>query len=299
MTSIPPYTPYARSVSPLQSKSERKHPRDEGPEAEVSPTKILAVVSPYFTPPSTPPSPSKNSAFIHAPSSPFKKKLSVSILSVPPAPVALRNPEEIARVDAFKTILSSLEKGELGRGDEVLEVSAIAKGKGNFCQAYHIVGKPNVIVKAFHDTCIKKYPKNLDSYLRSSYGQYRLLKERNFPVVEIFNNIMADRYYLEEFVPGMINKAAWEHGRSIDDLGPSILALLTQIKKIFARAWQEKIHLDLNAGNLRVRDNGEVVLIDFREDIDDSDLIIDMKCDLQEWAGGNPNIYEFLNPGLL
>jgi len=149
-------------------------------------------------------------------------------------------------------------------------------------------------------------PSLLASCLLSEIEQYIFLKSAGFPVVHFFNfdeflaqkdyrtfyadpNQLAENlkehlktnflhpFYRVEYVPFSIadTKEEFEsyYENKLASFGEDLIARLEsqndrlyQIKKMFEFAWENKVCLDLGLGNLRVREDKTVVLIDLYYD---------------------------------
>lgn len=168
-------------------------------------------------------------------------------------------------------------------------------GSGNYSNAFLVGDK---VIKTFHDDCIMKHTRTraLDRFIRTAHGQYFSAKEKGINVPALYNDPLKDLHWEMEFIPHAVH-VDWQDKTSIEEISELSRSILKQIKEMFAIDKQNRLHLDLMPDNVRLRDNGEVVLIDFREDEDAEDFEIDMRKNLVEWCQGSKAVLKYLNPG--
>lgn len=133
--------------------------------------------------------------------------------------------------------------------------------KGTFMASYSIEAKqslisdvPNeqVLLKLYHGEKTK-FSSKLFEYMKSSVANYHAVQELGVSVAKIYNieTALTDAYFLTELIPHPINIKE-EHQ-------------IEQITAIFQKSFQAHVLMDLAYGNLRVRDDGGVTLVDFVE----------------------------------
>ncbi len=257
-----------RDPLPLVSEKPNKSPLS--PTAAVTNKKIskLSKRLPVKTlPPSIPhPYTNKTSSWDR----PYDKPIETEPLMPPtPAKKAAARKFSTGMTDSkFEKIYKSLESGSFSRDSLALTTSLL--GVGSYCRVYRIDELPNLVIKAHHgNTGYKFSTQSLNALLNHALTNYRNIVARDLPVAKLLNEKTAleEGFFLQLKIPYEIDIFNLKH--------------IEQVALFFTSSVVDDIMMDLQPQNLRVTEEGTVVLIDFVEEEEAVSLLITKAC--REW----------------
>ena len=227
---------------------------------------------------------------------------------VPEAPSKIRplKPNTFA-YKAMELTKQDVFRFESGNRSVKFQIGGNPIGKGCYCEVFEIVSSDGELVpgysneqilfKRYYKGIIEKRRENVEKFMDRSLEQYNLLSEAylgedKFPIVKIFNAKPAkeDGYVLVKRVPYEYND-----GMIIDMRDQDTLNRLDQVRAMFKYAFDEGIALDLSRDNVRVNENGKVILIDFMEESQGKFKYL-IEKHIESFAKGNEEIKEYLRP---
>ena len=191
--------------------------------------------------------------------------------SAPPPPTPMkknprtnRTPQEVAAVSPFQVNQERLSTGKFQIEFNVNEIDS-----GSYATVYEIEHIPGVILKAFHGIKMGFKEKHLTDCLVQMQINYNDIVKLGLPVATVLNvsQLVEHKYILQERIPHKLDRTNQ--------------AQMVQVQKFFALSIERQVMMDLQPQNLRVKDDGTVVLIDFVEEEDDVAIFITKAC--KEW----------------
>lgn len=199
-----------------------------------------------------------------------QKRVRPISMQVPPTPAKkgklVRRYATTAQVaiSVFKVLFNKAEQSRYETSFMILGVPAklIPFADGTFVRAYGVLASEkihqeseneNLLVKLYHGQKTKFGEKALQKYMKISLENYDKAIALELPHAKIYNRETAlnDKFYLVEKIP---NEIDWQDGNHI-----------TQVISIFETVFKKQYPGDLSYANLRVTNEGTVVLIDFSE----------------------------------
>lgn len=198
-------------------------------------------------------------------------------------------------------------------GDRTVEfqIGAELIGKGCYSEVYVIasstgelvpkVANDRILFKRYHKDIIERRREVVEKFVDGTLEQYNFLSEeyldgKPFPMAKIFNAQTAKRdgYFLVEKVPFEFND-----DKDIDMKNKTTLDRLSQVKKMFQYAFDKGLKgvrsLDLTRQNVRINEEGKVVLIDYMEE-NQGKFVNLIEKHIETFAQGNEKIREYLLP---
>lgn len=251
---------------------------------------------------------------IPTPATSGMKKFTSPTFTPPSTPVKKRTSESLGGFKNLAFTVSCTRQQQYTRtpGNIVdFTISAIPGAKGQHSQAYTISSARNLfsgyqndqlLFKAYQQEVVLNARKNVEMFARNSLKQYGQLLAIQFPIARILNvkTIFRDGYFLVEKIPHPF-EISWDENTPIVSLDEETKLRLFQVKVMFASAFDQKIAVDLSADNVRVDNQGRVVLIDFMEEDETNPFSTNpfgplvAKC-LLTFSRGNSEIEAFLDP---
>lgn len=181
-------------------------------------------------------------------------------------------------VNPYNELYRTVRKGELRLNN--VPVQVVRCGAGDFMEVFSItadvpiwrgIDNQNLVLKMYGVKSSFK-EERLDSFLSSSMNSYLMLRgllEGKIATIYNFASAKEDHYVLQEKIPHEISVEAENQ--------------VQQVREFFITSLTHKVALDLKPDNLRVREDGTVVLIDFVED-DSDGLRVFIRHSLRAWA---------------
>ncbi len=201
------------------------------------------------------------------------------------------------------------------RNDQVYHIVAAPGLAGQHSQIYHVrastelvkdIPNDRIFVKLFHSHVLLRDGNAVENgFLRTLLGQYDRLRRTDLPTITVHNRGTAhqDGYLIVEKLNPLV--LPWTAETPIHTLSPRNKRLLKEIKVFFNFAFNDPstTPLDLQAGNLGLKADGSVALLDFMEHSEDDTgnyafKLISRNC-LADFARGNEEVYRYLCEGLL
>ncbi len=153
--------------------------------------------------------------------------------------------------------------------DELISLSSRGHYKDVFRQGPHVI-------KVYKPECT--LTENLQVLTRNALEQREECEAAKIPCAKLDNDPLEEGYFKEEYVPFSIQeKLPFITGNQeqpfTTEQKEQIEPYVESIANIFVQAAQKDMALDLQPDNLRVREDGAVVLIDFREEEAEKDEV--------------------------
>ncbi|HEV8051778.1 MAG TPA: hypothetical protein VGP47_04725 [Parachlamydiaceae bacterium] len=186
------------------------------------------------------------------------------------------------------------------------QIKPTVLGKGCYCEVFEIASSDfelvpgfsneQILFKRYHKEVIEKRRENVEKFINNSLDQYNLLTKDNFPIAKIFNATTAkvDAFFLVERIPHEF-KINWNKDTAIESLDEISLSCLKQVKWMFQYSFDNNIKMDLSNDNVRLNDDGKIILIDFMEENQGKFREVAEKH-IETFARGNENIKTYLRP---
>jgi hypothetical protein len=173
-------------------------------------------------------------------------------------------------------------------------------GKGDYCEVFEIAEDQPQLFPLFKNNQIlfKRYQKRLveargnsvGNFFNCSMGQYDQLEDLGYPIAQILNRRTAkeDGFFLVEKIPH-----AFPSPINYDSCG-EIEMYLDQVALMFQIASDFNIPVDLKRQNVKIKDDGTVILIDFREEYNPLSILLENL--IESFAEDSAEIAEKLRP---
>ncbi|NGX32337.1 MAG: hypothetical protein K1060chlam4_00378 [Candidatus Anoxychlamydiales bacterium] len=187
--------------------------------------------------------------------------------------------------------------------------------EGQYKTPWKYPADPSKLVLTFKNNQRNSSAKSISEHMKSSMEQYNEVKaipELTDNCVTIYNAATAldDKYFIVERIPEsftdvLINlkkqglepfESMQQLNGSLDDNQTIAINLLEQIKSFYNLSIEHGIDTDLHIGNFRVKNN-QLILTDFRESIEEGDLMPNKRKEFHEFQKDLGSIFkpEFLN----
>ncbi len=186
------------------------------------------------------------------PPTPMKKK------SVAPVPAT------VPPVPATKLFQHHQEM--LSTGKFQIEMNVTKIDSGSYVSVYEISNFPGVVLKAFHGQNMRFNDERMTKFLVQMGKNYTDVALLGLPVAKVLNvnELVEQKYILQERIPHRIDRS-------------NQLQML-QVQKFLTASVKHNVMMDLQPQNLRVKEDGTVVLIDFVEEKAAVSLFITKAC---------------------
>ena len=223
----------------------------------------------------------------------------------------------------IEKILQIHDNLQISREDRVFTLKAVFRGAGDYFQVYRIEsiypfieGIPNErllikIVKEDLFTDPRRGPSaraNFEKrWISNILSQYDRCQDAHLPIASMYNRETAatDGYFvMEKVIPleGSVQARLWTK----DHISSEAVNILSQIKVFFDYALQDSSYLplDVKISNLGIREDGVIVLYDFREEEVDKEFPVEIpfglfaRNALKGFAQGNLEVFAFLCDGI-
>jgi hypothetical protein len=199
-----------------------------------------------------------------------------------------------------------LDQNKFNFSDHSFELTTQV-GKGDFSEVFDIASDSfilhKIVFKRFKKEVLSRYKDQTLNLLKHSLDQYHILLKHDFPVAPILNVATAieDGYVLMEKIPNDFPQIYWNIGTPVSALSDETKSYLKQVKNMFQQAFDLKIQADIYPRNLKMTQNGNILLVDLKEStdidsIDENPLQIELGSQLRAFANNNPHIYNYLLP---
>ncbi|MEI8365027.1 MAG: hypothetical protein WCF65_01295 [Parachlamydiaceae bacterium] len=194
-------------------------------------------------------------------------------------------------------------------------IKLVEGAQGDFHQVYMLEKNENQLVSGvLNEKIIVKMPRNelcnpdaytraaerarqeFKTWLKNADDQYKKIKSQ-LSVVTIYNDIQKDGFFIEEKITPLKDSnyiSLWNREYVSSDAA----TVLSKVKSFFDYALKDTSYLplDLSLNNFGVADNGDVVLVDFREIEMDRDFFDDDRIPYDLVAGDNLKSCAQFNP---
>lgn len=186
------------------------------------------------------------------------------------------------------------------KGMVKFKIKRTCVGRGDYCEVFEIAEGQPQLFSSFKNNQIlfKRYQKRLvecrgnsvSDFFNYSMDQYDQLEELGYPIAQILNRRTAkeDGFFLVEKIPHAFPKPL--HYGSCDE----IELYLNQVACMFQVASDFNIPVDLKRQNVKIKDDGTVTLIDFREEHNPLSILLENL--IESFAEDSEEIAEKLRP---
>ncbi|MGA8164537.1 MAG: hypothetical protein WB791_05860 [Waddliaceae bacterium] len=240
--------------------------------------------------------------------------LSLDSGQIPPTPNK-KTPEDNNSVNNVECPVSEVcrqvKNGNLYWKNCILKLAPTQYRKGDYHQIHQIIdidGIPPIphvnwrscLVKTLHPLRIYQAGKRSGratafrkriAYHENAWQQFWQLKEVGIAVVPVYNNPALDFFWLMPRVPPLPPERIPEKDFDLTD---KQWALLFRVAEICRLAITHQIHIDLRPENFYIQPNGELALLDFREEQNPEDIEMDLRKGLRKFHNQNPEAKNLL-----
>ena len=179
--------------------------------------------------------------------------------------------------------------------------SLIAEIRQKQIPIYSDISNQNLLLKVYDRKQILKKKGSCQitkSEVTHALDQYETMLHRGYRVAKIHNLAEARQdcgYILVEKMPSPM--PMWDVNAKIEDLTDQQKGLLKQLKDFFAKAYADDIDADYNPDNFFLDHDGNLTLIDFREEaLDASELNMTYSIMAQSFGVKDGEIYHEIMP---
>ncbi len=205
----------------------------------------------------------------------------------------------LGRLDEAKRkyfqVRHDLDEGYFNFNEQECLVEYLRSKNSNDYYTFSTSSLQRCLVKVFNEALEGRIGTRFDSRIENSLKNYQKLKALGIAVVEIYNEESApsDGYIVSSFIPKVLTDKKFS-GKVLEALKDDEKFILTKIKNLFEITDRSRIFVQLEPGDIVLRESNELVLTEFsdelvKEEEFESKLILQMK----KWSD-HRSIQEFL-----